>query len=407
MPAGLKGGQDFLAKIPDGPEMLVTVPAGVGPGSHIAIVEPRRQSLAFGDAAHFKNAAAAAREGRVRRGVEPDFVKPLGDLGETGLYEKKSALQGEGLGKDRGVPKRLGSPGDTIDRSNKMEAARKEDDLAADLAKSEAWAEREARELHPARDSFDADEEMRAAGVRHGDGYHWMAMKAARTQSLLSKGVHVVNSKAHTAAQEIAAERKRAEELEREWVRKRVSEARRERGIKSRPTKSKIESAMALLHAEQEAKVSQAIDIVHAADKAVRYASPGGLARAEPERAAKSSSRHTAAPRGATATARPTAVTPESHTRKSSLESDVEALEHRVLAKIAQEHAEVAPQMSAQHELLAAAPGEGAVSLHATQASLAMAARKEDERLVQQAERRRAVSLIARPQHLSYKGDPA
>merc|ERR1719163_1655674 len=110
--------------------MLVTVPAGVGPGSHIAIVEPRRQSLAFGDAAHFKNAAAAAREGRVRRGVEPDFVKPLGDLGETGLYEKKSALQGEGLEKDRGVPKRLGSPGDTIDRSNKMEAGRKEDDLA-------------------------------------------------------------------------------------------------------------------------------------------------------------------------------------------------------------------------------------------------------------------------------------
>jgi hypothetical protein len=46
---------------------------------------PRKQVLAFGDAKVVKDADAAAREGSVRHGKKPDFQKPLGDLGETGL----------------------------------------------------------------------------------------------------------------------------------------------------------------------------------------------------------------------------------------------------------------------------------------------------------------------------------
>ena len=48
------------------------------------------QTLAFGDAKVVKDADASAREGSVRHGVKPDFVKPLGDLGHTGLAAKPS-----------------------------------------------------------------------------------------------------------------------------------------------------------------------------------------------------------------------------------------------------------------------------------------------------------------------------
>lgn len=92
VPAGLSAGQNFLAKIPGGPEMLVTVPKGVGRGQQIAVKVPpgREESLAFGDAVVHVGAAAAQREGSVRHGVKPDFVKPLGGLGEQGLYQKPS-----------------------------------------------------------------------------------------------------------------------------------------------------------------------------------------------------------------------------------------------------------------------------------------------------------------------------
>ena len=52
---------------------------------------PRKQVLAFGDAKVVKDADAAAREGSVRNGVKPDFQKPLGDLGEVGLARKAAA----------------------------------------------------------------------------------------------------------------------------------------------------------------------------------------------------------------------------------------------------------------------------------------------------------------------------
>jgi hypothetical protein len=134
-----------------GPEMLVTVPAGVGPGSHIAIIEPREQSLAFGDAAHFKDSAAAEREGGVRHGVRPDFVKPLGDLGETGLYEKKAGLEARWLQKEgdmRGaIAVQTRPPQVKAGTFTEIKAARKKDGLAAVLAKSEAWAARKAEEV--------------------------------------------------------------------------------------------------------------------------------------------------------------------------------------------------------------------------------------------------------------------
>jgi hypothetical protein len=51
----------------------------------------KTQVLAFGDAVVHKGSAAQQREGSVRHGVKPDFVKPLGDLGSIGLAEKPEA----------------------------------------------------------------------------------------------------------------------------------------------------------------------------------------------------------------------------------------------------------------------------------------------------------------------------
>jgi hypothetical protein len=53
-------------------------------------MQSKTQALAFGDATMVKDSDAAAREGSVRNGVKPDFVTPLGDLGETGLAAAKS-----------------------------------------------------------------------------------------------------------------------------------------------------------------------------------------------------------------------------------------------------------------------------------------------------------------------------
>jgi len=47
----------------------------------------KMQALAFGDAVGHAGVASSLREGSVRHGVKPDFVKPLGTLGETGLAE--------------------------------------------------------------------------------------------------------------------------------------------------------------------------------------------------------------------------------------------------------------------------------------------------------------------------------
>jgi hypothetical protein len=51
-------------------------------------MQGKTQALAFGDAKVVRDASAATREGSVRHGVKPDFVKPLGNLGQTGLAAK-------------------------------------------------------------------------------------------------------------------------------------------------------------------------------------------------------------------------------------------------------------------------------------------------------------------------------
>jgi len=64
-------------------------------------MQGKMQALAFGDAKVVKGAGAAGREGSVRNGVKPDFEKPIGDLGEVGLAKKAaggvkpSAMQGK------------------------------------------------------------------------------------------------------------------------------------------------------------------------------------------------------------------------------------------------------------------------------------------------------------------------
>ncbi len=69
--------------------------------TELAQVSAKEQALAFGDAKVVKGASAAAREGSVRNGVKPDFEKPIGDLGEVGLAKKAaggvkpSAMQGK------------------------------------------------------------------------------------------------------------------------------------------------------------------------------------------------------------------------------------------------------------------------------------------------------------------------
>lgn len=50
----------------------------------------KTQALAFGDAVRRTDAPAQEREGSVRHGVKPDFVKPLGSLGSTGLHMVKT-----------------------------------------------------------------------------------------------------------------------------------------------------------------------------------------------------------------------------------------------------------------------------------------------------------------------------
>ena len=59
--------------------------------TQLAEVSAKTQTLAFGDAKVVKDTAAAAREGSVRNGVKPDFEKPIGDLGEVGLAKKVAA----------------------------------------------------------------------------------------------------------------------------------------------------------------------------------------------------------------------------------------------------------------------------------------------------------------------------
>jgi len=49
----------------------------------------KQQQLAFGDAKFVAGANKADREGSVRGNIKPDFQKPLGDLGETGLAAAK------------------------------------------------------------------------------------------------------------------------------------------------------------------------------------------------------------------------------------------------------------------------------------------------------------------------------
>jgi hypothetical protein len=222
-----------------------------------------------------------------------------------------------------------------------------------------------AGQLHPAHDMFDEDEEMRAAGVRHSDGGDWMSMKAARTQSLLSKDVRVSKGKAQTVPQEIATEKRKAEELEQEWVRKKVSQA---------TAKSKVDAAMALLHAEQDSKVRQAIDIVHAADHAVRFASTIGL-----EKPAKASL--PGAARGAGSMASPSKAKANKSQKARTLEADVDSLAHQVLAKIAEERVEMGGGKSGRNEQLAAAAASASTA-HRTEHvtdDIAMAAYKENE----------------------------
>ena len=116
--------------------MLVTVPPHSKAGAEIAIVDPqvradtREEALAFGDATRFRDAAAREREGSVRAGVKPDFSKPLGDLGETGLFEKTARRAG-GSETAEQAP---GGVGVRVDG----------EDLVAVLARSEATAARKA-----------------------------------------------------------------------------------------------------------------------------------------------------------------------------------------------------------------------------------------------------------------------
>jgi len=59
--------------------------------AHSTWMQGKTQTLAFGDMVMHTDAAAAQREGSVRHGVKPDFVKPMGTLGETGLAQKPAS----------------------------------------------------------------------------------------------------------------------------------------------------------------------------------------------------------------------------------------------------------------------------------------------------------------------------
>ena len=294
-------------------------------------------------------------------------------------------------------------------------------------------------QLHSAHDMFAADEEMRAAGVRHSDA--WMAMKAvkaARTQSLLSKHVRVSSSPAPTAVpEEIAAEKRRARELESEWMVRRISAARAAEGKQDKAEKSKVDAAMALLHAAQDAKVHQAIDIVHAADHAVRFASTigGGLGK-KPATTTSAGGEATAAMKegkvgGSAAGVAASRAAHNPHT----LEADVQALQHEVLAKIAEERAEadgktfeqlaVAPQQHApssssafeiateKEQQVCAAPVAGFLVCPGFCCSFSpcgvplMCFYLNWQQLAQQGKVDHAIDLIANPTHVMYEGNRA
>ena len=79
---------DFMKPLGDLGE--VGLAKGAVKGLKPSAMQSKTQALAFGDATMVKDTDAAAREGSVRNGVKPDFVTPLGDLGETGLAAAKS-----------------------------------------------------------------------------------------------------------------------------------------------------------------------------------------------------------------------------------------------------------------------------------------------------------------------------
>ena len=174
------------------------------------------------------------------------------------------------------------------------------------------------------------------------------AGKAARTQSLLARHVRVSSSPAPAPQEEIAAEKRKARELEREWMLRRISAARTAEGKRAKAEKSKVDAAMALLHAAQDAKVHQAIDIVHAADHAVRFASTMGLGKkpadttSAGDKASEANKQHQVGGSVAGVATSAGLATSRSRAphRAHTLEADVQSLQREVLAKIAEEHAE-------------------------------------------------------------------
>jgi len=75
---------DFEKPLGDLGEVGLAKKAGAAGIKPMAMLS-KTQALAFGDATMTKDSDAASREGSVRHGVKPDFVKPLGNLGQTGL----------------------------------------------------------------------------------------------------------------------------------------------------------------------------------------------------------------------------------------------------------------------------------------------------------------------------------
>jgi len=284
------------------------------------------------------------------------------------------------------------------------------EDLVAVLARSEATAARKAARLHSAHDTFAADEKMRAAGVRHSAGADWMAMragKAARTQSLLARHVRVSSSPAPAPQEEIAAEKRKARELEREWMLRRISAARTAEGKRAKAEKSKVDAAMALLHAAQDAKVHQAIDIVHAADHAVRFASTMGLGKkpadttSAGDKASEANKQHQVGGSAAGVATSAGGATSRSRAphRAHTLEADVQSLQREVLAKIAEEHAEADGKT---WEQLAVAPQRREPE---PSSAFEIAAEREEQQLAQQGKVDRAVDLISNPAHVMYEGN--
>jgi hypothetical protein len=82
---------DFEKPIGDLGEVGLAKKAAAGGLLRPSAMQGKTQALAFGDAKVVRDASAAAREGSVRNGVKPDFEKPIGDLGEVGLAKKVAA----------------------------------------------------------------------------------------------------------------------------------------------------------------------------------------------------------------------------------------------------------------------------------------------------------------------------